>query len=335
MFILALLLACDDGLKEPGPVPDPDEPWIGPDDTARDTDSRADSGGSDSGGGDTAPQEEVVRFVALGDAGEGNDVQFRVGQTIADVCAVQGCDFALYLGDNFYDSGVDGLDDAQFDAKFEDPYAPIDFPFYIALGNHDYGGGGLGWELSKGQTYVDYSNRSAKWTFPDLFYSHTHGHATFFALDTTQLFWTIDEEQRDWLPQAVAQTNATWRIAYGHHPYTSNGPHGDAGNYDGTTNVPFWSGNTIRDFMEDEVCGTMDVYLCGHDHSLQWPEARCGTEFLVSGAGAKTTDLPGTDPAWFEQATPGFLWVELRGRTFTGVFYDQTGLELYRRSFTK
>ncbi len=99
--------------------------------------------------------------------------------------------------------------------------------------------------------------------------------------------------------------------------------------------MPIVSGNTIRDFMEDEVCGTMDVYLCGHDHSLQWPEARCGTEFLVSGAGAKTTDLPGNDPSWFEQATPGFLCVELRGRTFTGVFYDQTGLELYRRSFTK
>jgi hypothetical protein len=330
MHTLLVLLACFPATTKA--VPDPTDPSVGPDDTARREDTARDTGNDT---GDAAPAETVVRFVALGDAGEGNDVQYAIGQTMAEVCAVQGCDFALYLGDNFYDSGVDGLDDAQFDAKFEDPYAPLDLPFYIALGNHDYGGEGLGWELSKGQTYVDYSDRSAKWNFPDLFYSHTHGHATFFALDTTQLFWTLDEEQRAWLPDAVAQTNATWRIAYGHHPYTSNGPHGDAGSYEGLDNVPIVSGNTIRDFMDDEVCGTMDVYLCGHDHSLQWPEARCGTEFLVSGAGAKTTDLPGNDPSWFEQATPGFLWVELRGRTFTGVFYDQTGLELYRRTFTK
>jgi tartrate-resistant acid phosphatase type 5 len=41
--------------------------------------------------------------------------------------------------DNFYDEGVDSLDDEQFQTKFELPYADIDFPFWVVLGNHDYG----------------------------------------------------------------------------------------------------------------------------------------------------------------------------------------------------
>ena len=43
--------------------------------------------------------------------------------------------------------------------------------------------------------------------------------------------------------------------------------------------------------MDDYVCGDIDVYFSGHDHNRQWLEPTCGTDFIVSGAGAKTTDL--------------------------------------------
>ncbi len=42
-----------------------------------------------------------LRFVALGDAGEGNDAQYKVAGAMANLCAEKGCDFAIYLGDNF------------------------------------------------------------------------------------------------------------------------------------------------------------------------------------------------------------------------------------------
>ncbi len=99
--------------------------------------------------------------------------------------------------------------------------------------------------------------------------------------------------------------------------------------------MPIVDGQNIKDFMDGEVCGEVDVYLCGHDHSLQWPRETCGTEFLVSGAGAKVTDIEGSDPAYFEENVPGFLWVELRGHQFTGIFYDEDGFELYRRVFNR
>jgi 3',5'-cyclic AMP phosphodiesterase CpdA len=35
--------------------------------------------------------------------------------------------------------------------------------------------------------------------------------------------------QRDWLKDALAKSTAQWRFAMGHHPYVSNGLHGNAG----------------------------------------------------------------------------------------------------------
>ena len=115
------------------------------------------------------PPEPVVRFVALGDGGEGNETQYAVAAAMKTVCDSKtdsdgtGCQFALYLGDNFYDEGVENVYDGQFATKFEDPYAEIDFPFYVALGNHDYGGCafgscGAGWEFEKSDAQVMYTH---------------------------------------------------------------------------------------------------------------------------------------------------------------------------------
>jgi hypothetical protein len=55
----------------------------------------------------------------------------------------------------------------------------------------------------------------------------------------------------------------------------------------------------------------------------------------VSGAGQSTYPLFGTNPVYFEEASLGFLWVEIDGTTLTGVFYDETATELYRGTLTK
>ena len=99
--------------------------------------------------------EGQVRFVAIGDAGEGNDAQYAVADVVERVCSEQGCDFAIYLGDNFYDVGVDSVEDVQFIDKFELPYENLEFPFYVALGNHDYGGAGH--LIDKPEPQVEYT----------------------------------------------------------------------------------------------------------------------------------------------------------------------------------
>ncbi len=56
-----------------------------------------------------ASQPGVTRFAALGDGGTGDQHQYDVAAALERVCCEIGCDFTLYLGDNFYDVGVDNV----------------------------------------------------------------------------------------------------------------------------------------------------------------------------------------------------------------------------------
>jgi len=316
------------------------------DDTA--TDDTGDDSDSDSAvDTDTAPPPLSVRFIALGDAGTGSDGQRAVAAQIETICAREdrGCEFALYLGDNVYDSGVGSATDDMFRTHFEEPYADLDFPFYVVLGNHDLGGDGLGIDLDtqKAQYQIDYTDHSDKWTMPDEYYIVPETSApadlvTFFALNTTDVFYDNSDDQAAWLESQTLLSTSTWNIAFGHHPYISNGQHGNAGEYEGLPagfdtwiyNVP--RGEYVRRFVEDTMCdGQIDVYFAGHDHNRQWlgPASGCSTEFVVSGAGAKVTDFrhEENDTLFEDDQTEGFLWVEIIDNTLTAYFYDKNGNE--------
>lgn len=305
----------------------------------------ATSGAGGSGGG--TPAEPVLRFVALGDGGEGNTRQYAVGAAMGTVCQAKGgCEFALYLGDNIYNSGVSGVDDTQFQTKFEQPYAELPFIFYVVLGNHDYGGQGAGFEVWKAQHQIDYSAMSSRWNMPDRYYHFAVPAdagppgvvpVDFFGLDTNAIMYTGDSTQKAWLNGATSTSTATWKIGFGHHPYVSNGKHGNAGEYEGIPGIPIVSGGNVKSFMEDAVCNKIDVYLSGHDHNRQWLEPTCGTEFIVSGTAAKMTDLEGRGtPTFFEDDSKGgFLLAEISGNTFVGTFYDEQGNVEFTRTVTK
>jgi tartrate-resistant acid phosphatase type 5 len=328
-----------------GTVPDPDTTSPpDPSTTAPDPDTTSPATTSDDS--TTGPGETgVVRFAALGDTGEGNENQYMVAAAIVDVCADKGgCDFAMLLGDNFYDSGVSGVDDPQWQEKFEMPYADFTFPIYVALGNHDYGGNGIGvdFDTDKSDYQVQYTNMSDLWTLPDEYYSFKLQHAEFWGLDTNQVMTDPingdSEPQQEWLENGLAASTATWKIAFGHHPYISNGDHGNAGAYENLEGIPlpFVTGESVKEFMEAAVCGKADVYLSGHDHNIQWLEPACGTEFIVSGAGSKSEGLPGDNPAYFGMPeTEGFILVELVDDSFTGTFYDKTGKQLFTKTIVK
>lgn len=280
-----------------------------------------------------------VRFVVLGDAGVGDEMQYTVADAIETICAEKGCDFALYLGDNFYEVGVEGVDDTQFVDKFENPYSNLDFPFYAVLGNHDYGG--LGHDQEKAEPQVEYTEFSDKWWMPDRYYSHTQEHIAFVGLDTNAILWNDQwggvEAQAQWVQDELESAHTLWKIAYGHHPYISNGEHGVAGQYDGLENVPIASGTDFKVFVEDNLCGKVDIYFSGHDHDMQWLEPQCGVEFIVSGAGAKQRARQGWDvPTKFEQFNDnGFLWVEIADNQLFGQFYDSQAQLLYAEEITK
>jgi tartrate-resistant acid phosphatase type 5 len=312
------------------------------------------SGGKDDSTGgavDPAP----LRFVAVGDTGKANDVQYQVAAAIRDQCAAEGCDFVLLLGDNLYPEGAEDTGDPVWQSAFEDPYRDIDLPFYAVLGNHDYGGkilfadvDGLGNQFERGPVEVAYSDRSAKWRMPDTHYTLRLGPVGFIALDTDSILWNDDRngDQWAWFPDALAEVaDASWVLALGHHPYRSNGDHGNAGDYnilfDLSAPIDALNGEEVEAFIDENVCGNVDLYLSGHDHDRQWladPSLCAGTELVVSGAGGEVKELddPERNPVVYQDgSTAGFLYVVADESSLTGRFVDASGAVAFERTLSR
>jgi hypothetical protein len=318
-------------------------------------------GGSGSGSGedftDSGVAANVTKFVVIGDTGKGNADQRKVAMAIRDHCAANGCDFVLMLGDNIYDAGVDSVTHPDWQTKFEIPYNDVNLPFYVALGNHDNGGnlfgiyeaGGIGNEFEKGKIEVDYTQVSTKWNMPATHYTFTFNNVGFIVLDTNAIIWddTTYGDQSQWIPTAVSEVaGKRWVFTAGHHPYRSNGTHGNAGEYDAPelagmiipNPLPIQNGETVKSFFDQHVCGISQVYFAGHDHSRQWinePTQLCGTEMIISGAGASTTEIQERGNAvHYEDADKvGFMYVVVDGDTFKGEFRDGNGALDFSRTF--
>ncbi len=256
---------------------------------------------------------------------------------MAKKCAQDGCDFVQLLGDNIYDSGVDSTSDTQWQSKFELPYKDLNLPFWVVLGNHDYGADGAGTDFGKGKNEIDYTQVSTKWKLPAAYYTRSEKHVDFFALDTNMAMFHQADNQKNDVPGWIAASKAQWKIAMGHHPYLSNGPHGNAGEYDGLPFIPIANGAGVKDLLDDVVCGKVDLYLCGHDHSMQWLIPTCGgsTQFVVSGAGASTSELKGDNQVHFESLELGFFYVVIEDNVLTGQFINAAGTVLYTNKITK
>ena len=304
-----------------------------------------------------------VSIIAIGDMGTGGDGQYKVSQAIESICAEKACDFAIGLGDNIYDSGVESINDQQWLTKFEYPYQNLDFPFYMALGNHDnstFGGEGL--NNNKGEFQVDYTYKadrfSEKWQMPARYYrfdAPLNADAplvNIFALDSNPLAAVTDanpeysqlpykKKQANWVNEQLTSASAQWKIAFAHHPFISNGTHGNAGIYD---YVPLL-GITWFDFLKDNICDKVDLFISGHDHDLQYLKSNkhCGnTEFIISGAGAKTRAFSKADrnPSyWQKDNTKGFFRLAFEGSQLTVEAYtvDDNGNSIleFERKMTK
>lgn len=367
-----------------GPVVAPD---LGP--APRWTDTQPTKEDSNQGGADNNPQPpqdtdtppQEVRFIAIGDTGEGNQGQIEVAEAIANKCASDGCDFVVLLGDNIYDNGVDSLEDDQWEEKFEGPYADIDIPFYATLGNHDDGcldvmnipffdicseTEGAGTQFWKGDVQIQYSDVSTKWKMPGRIYDFSQGPAHFFSFDTNTMMWKNATsafpdagaryaEQYPIMDEAIANSQSAWKIGFGHHPYISNGAHGNAGDYEGVVlgladsllgSIPGISeltetarGGGVKEGVENLVCNRIDIYLSGHDHNRQWlvsPENCPDTEFVVSGAGAKTKGFDGDNPVhWQDASTEGFIYFKIAGNELLAQVIDKNGTMNFERRLYK
>ncbi len=264
----------------------------------------------------------VVRFAALGDAGRGDAKQRRVANGVVHACAERGCDAIVLLGDLLYPRGLESDDDPRADAWITAPYAAAGAPLLLVLGNHDYG---RGRDVASARRLLRWAKGRTDVVLPAHAWHLQAGSVHFVGLDTNAAFQFGDAPQRNWLAQVLDESDAPWEVVLGHHPFRSDGEHGNAGAYEGWTGLPIASGAALLRLYEGALCDRADLYLAGHDHNRQLL-AHCDVDLVVSGAGSSTTPIVdrGNHPR-FASAEPGFVWIELGEAGGRIVFLDADG----------
>ena len=116
----------------------------------------------------------MKHFIITGDTGSGSIDQYKVSHSMIKLIQKKPIKSIILLGDNIYENGCNSIHDKKFITKFEKPYQYIDKPFYLCLGNHDYG---LSYNpLQKdflkdnSQIQIDYSKHSHNWNMPAKYY---------------------------------------------------------------------------------------------------------------------------------------------------------------------
>ncbi len=248
-----------------------------------------------------------------------------VAKAMRSYCETARCDSAVMLGDNIYPNGPTGGADGVSDAKrFDDilltPFKDFgsiapEFRIYATLGNHD-------WRTSREAALAEvrYLETTKPFYMDGIFYRVTPAgrpDVELFVLDTEVLLagetvyeaeladdgselpgrtleepelWTKPQDEREramvaWLEQSLRQSTARWKIVMGHHPLWSS-----AGS-------KFQQARVLRRLILPTMCKYADMYLAGHEHTLELHSDSCatavpGTKFpplpqIVSGAAAK------------------------------------------------
>jgi tartrate-resistant acid phosphatase type 5 len=265
------------------------------------------------------------------------------------------CGFAVMLGDNIYPDGatvgLDGRDDAErFRKILHEPYADFTglapgFRIYAALGNHD-------WHTSRegAMAQVRYMEQSPLYHMDGIRYrvapTGDARELEVFVIDTHVLLsgvpvledalapdgselhsdevdppspWSMpqtDEERgmAAWLEKSLAESPARWKIVIGHHPLWSS-----AGS-------KFQQARALREIILPALCRHADLYLAGHEHTLEAQTDDCRAVpdaagrpplgQVVSGAAAKQRPLntafarhqAGNNPQLTALFTEGLIW---------------------------
>ena len=105
-------------------------------------------------------------------------------------------------------------------------------------------------------------------------------------------------------------------------------------------------GGYVKQFVEEHICDDIDLLISGHDHNQQHlkPTHKCGnTEFIVTGAGARTKPLVDTNrnPSYWQNGdTPGFFHIQIVANQMTITAYTvaedaDIAVEQHRRTIKK
>ena len=171
-------------------------------------------------------------------------------------------DIVTILGDNFYPSGVSGLDDPLWN-NYNDIFKEIKNPVYSILGNHDYQ------QNPTAQVF------SENWEMGGYYFKKEFDNIDLYFLDTNQfnLEWapeeilkkvhnldseTLIKNQLNWLETEFNKDKSKNKLVFGHYPIITNGRYFDK------------MQKLYDDLIEIFKKYNVKTYISGHEHNVQY-----------------------------------------------------------------
>jgi acid phosphatase type 7 len=207
-------------------------------------------------------QETKARLWVLGDAGTQTASQSAVRDAYLGFTGTKHTDLWLMLGDNAYNTGTD----TEYQGAVFNMYPTMlrKSVLFSTLGNH---------ETAQATAYVDTYPYFNIFTLPragegggvpsgtEHFYSFDFGHIHFICLDSMTADRATNGIMANWLRSDLANTLATWLVAFWHHPPYTKGSH----NSD-SENELIQMRQNFNPILE---AGGVDLVLSGHSHSYE------------------------------------------------------------------
>ncbi|MBI3695291.1 MAG: metallophosphoesterase [Acidobacteria bacterium] len=258
------------------------------------------------------PAGQPVRVLAFGDYGQGTEAQKLTAAAMLAYHRARPFDFAITLGDNFYPRGMDSPTDPRWKTWWDQLYDPLGIRFYVSFGNHDWG------QPDSPAAEVIYATQSPSWRMPATRYTFTAGAVQFFATDTQ----AMSEAQLVWLREQLDQSQARWKVVYGHHPIYSHGVHGDT--------------KSLVAELLPVLKGRADVHLAGHDHDMQHLKPEGGVHFFIAGSGgAGIRPIAAGPRSLFAKSSYGFAVLDGDNASLKISFVDANRTLLYEYTLRK
>jgi tartrate-resistant acid phosphatase type 5 len=285
-----------------------------------------------------------LHFMALGDWGRNGEYdQLEVAKQMGQWGTDHPNNFVISCGDNFYPSGVVSENDPLFHYSFENIYTAhaLQCDWYPVLGNHDY--------HTDVDAQVRYSKISRRWDMPARYYTKevtlkkdkeikgtekesVKDKVLFVMMDTDPFLHENKadyvETEMKWLNETLEKASADvkWKIVVGHHPYYTVGPR--ITNYDTLT-----MRKALTKVFEDHK---VDIYLSGHEHSLQHLKPEGFTHQFISGAGSELTKVTeGIPYSRFQASEHGFLYFSVDSTRINVKAINYAGKVLYETELKK
>ena len=278
--------------------------------------------------------DSAIRFAVIGDWGVwGQADQLKVAVAMDKIGAECGYNFIISTGDNFYDAGVDSVEDVLWNMSYEYVYtgAHLQCPWYVVLGNHDYRGAP--------SAEIAYTQLSPRWRLPAKYYKEQFSFLNGETLD--MFFMDSNPYQKDllsaggaypelnaldtvyqngWIESGLRNSSANWKLVIGHHPLYTCGVR---------KNQPQYMRKFEGLFNETQV----DAYFCGHEHDLQVHKPVGSVTYFVSGGGGgkRAVQAP-FEFTHFAKSTLGFMVVEIMNSTMTVTSYNENAQVLHVES---